>query len=161
MDNPIHPFYYLSDYRVVICTRCRYACLSSEVDAHLRRLEHANIIRARRIEIVRAVQAIPEIRRTQDDLLDFPYPPPTSPAIPQLPPPANDGLGCQECSYVVRANSMMRAHYRKQHDWVNNRKSGRLRKGIAAPPRPWRTGVRCQRLFTHRRASQWFEVERD
>ncbi|OTB19505.1 hypothetical protein K445DRAFT_8538 [Daldinia sp. EC12] len=161
MDFSILPFYYFPSCRVVICTRCQYACLSSEVDAHLRRPEHANIIRARRIEIVRAVQAIPEIRRTQDDLLHFPYPPPTSPAIRQLPPPANDGLGCQKCSYVVRANSMIRAHYRKQHGWVNDRKSGRLRKGIAAPPRPWRTGVRCQRLFTHRRASQWFEVERD
>ncbi|KAH7113582.1 hypothetical protein EDB81DRAFT_862505 [Dactylonectria macrodidyma] len=89
-------------------------------------------------------------------------PPPTTAPIPFIPPPKNDGLGCDQRPYVVRQFQRIRQHYEVEHRWVNPRKRGRVTKVSAAaiPPVPWRTGVQCQRFFRNRVVSSWFEVGR-
>jgi hypothetical protein len=34
-SNPVYPFMLLSQYRIVVCQICQYACLASEVTARL------------------------------------------------------------------------------------------------------------------------------
>ncbi|KAK4120443.1 hypothetical protein N657DRAFT_648938 [Parathielavia appendiculata] len=106
----MEPFVHLPQHRVVICKRCRFACVANEVPAHLR-TRHADVPVAERHAIARAVQQLPDIIRTQEDLAGFEFPPPTSEAIPFLGPSRPDGLKCR--------------HARKVHGWHNPLRSGR------------------------------------
>ena len=105
--------------------------------------------------------------QTQTQLQSFSFPDPTSAAIPWIQEPKSDGLSCLECSYIARQNRKIQEHCRIQHRWINP--IGRF--GISVDidvdtatnrvNRPWRINVRCQQLFRNRRASGWFEVERN
>ncbi len=72
-------------------------------------------------------------------------------------------MGCLLCPYIARQKQWIQHHCRTQHNWINP--TGRF--GIPVdmatnqPNQPWRTDIRCQRLFQSRRASGWFEVERN
>lgn len=80
------PFVYLPVYRLVVCQRCGFACVADETITHLQ-TRHPEIPSVERKRIVGIVQRINKIIRSQRDLKDFQYPPPTTEPIPFLEPP--------------------------------------------------------------------------
>lgn len=128
---------------------------------HLRK-HHTTIPSDRRKTITKAIQDIPGIVANQAGLVGFQYPPPTVDPIPFIGQPQTDGLRCNECGFIVRTPQGIQRHCRKQHGWENDwRKGGNMAKRAREEREvPWTTGVRCQRFFRSRAASQWFEVGR-
>ncbi|KAL6411744.1 hypothetical protein AUP68_04118 [Ilyonectria robusta] len=157
----MEPFVYLERYRVVICKKCGFACVSNEVPTHLR-IRHRYMTTTNRNKAAKDIQSIPGIIKSQSELADFQFPPPTANPIPFLSPPQLDGLNCRKCPYIARQVQKIQAHCRDCQDWHNTQGRGRPKtRGIESPPDlPWREGVLCQRFFPSRAASRWFEVGR-
>lgn len=158
----IEPFHWLPAYKVIICKKCRFACVANEVETHLSSRNHG-IVATERRAIAASVQALPDIHRTQQDLDQFRYPDAACAENPLLQPAENDGLACNECPYVCRRVRWIQEHCRTTHGWANPRSRGRVRASdeTKIPSVPWRAGVRCQRFFRTRVASGWFEIERE
>lgn len=158
----MHPLVYLPQFRLIICSSCGFACISDEVETHLR-TRHRSIKTKERESILRQVQNIPEVIRKRSELEFFQFPPATTAAIPYLEPPLTDGMKCLLCPYIARQIQKIQAHCRHAHGWKNPRKRGRQvasQSSSITTSSPWRTGVSCQRFFKSREASGWFEVER-
>ncbi|KAL7940006.1 hypothetical protein V8C42DRAFT_357967 [Trichoderma barbatum] len=155
------PFVYLPVYRLVVCQRCRFACVADEIITHLQ-TRHPEIPSVERKRIVGTVQRINKIIHNQRELENFQYPPPTTEPIPFIEPPRDDGLGCVSCPYIACQLQKIQAHCRKEHNWTNPRKRGRLSalQLLDQTQLPWRKNVQCQRFFRSRGASSWFEVGR-
>jgi hypothetical protein len=64
------PFVYLPAYQLVICQRCRFACVADETATHLQK-RHSEIPPVERRKIVIKVQNINKIIRRQADLKIF------------------------------------------------------------------------------------------
>ncbi|KAJ0131844.1 Cutinase transcription factor 1 beta [Fusarium oxysporum f. sp. albedinis] len=77
--------------------------------------------------------------------------------------PKYGGLRCNDCGYVTRQTGNMQKHCRQKHGWQNDWTKGRNFRRNAVVPRdlPRTSGVTCQRLLDHGRASSWFEVGRE
>ncbi|EWY79398.1 hypothetical protein FOYG_17443 [Fusarium oxysporum NRRL 32931] len=167
MDRPIltaGPFIYLEQLRLVVCNVCRYAVLADGIRNHLLHRRHQySLSAAEKKEIICTVSSIPGILKQQDDLLNFPFPPPETKPLPFIEAPKHDGLRCNECGYVTRQTGNMQKHCRKKHGWQNDWTKGGNVKQKSELPRdlPWTSGVSCQRLFNHGRASNWFEVGKE
>lgn len=155
------PFVHLPEYRLVVCTTCQFACVAGEVTTHLR-TRHVTISPARRRQIAEAVSQLGHIIRSQAQLGEVRFPPPSTEPIPCLGPPRTDGLRCRACAYIVCDPRTIKAHCRSTHGWKNPRTKGRPPAGQAEgePCWPWTEGVQCQRFFHSRGASRWFEVGR-
>jgi hypothetical protein len=120
MDQFIH----LPEFRVIICRKCQYAVLPSEIDSHFtKRLAHGLSKDSRRY-IIRQVANISGLIQNQDELQrdGFIFPPLGSPAIPELQKPRIDRLGCpfitgdgKQCAFVVGHNQQIREYYRNVH----------------------------------------------
>ncbi|KAG8670796.1 hypothetical protein FPOAC1_004030 [Fusarium poae] len=155
------PFIKLTEYPFVICTVCRYAYVTKEVESHLKK-HHKSIKAAVRREITQQVRDLPGMIDDRRGLLTWPTPPPTTDPIPYIHPPVPDNLGCGEegCWTVVGTPRGMQEHYRKEHGWSNPRGRGgsQQTRRIQAQLVPWRTGVQSQRFFSNGPASSWFEV---
>ncbi|KAK0701093.1 hypothetical protein B0T26DRAFT_652963 [Lasiosphaeria miniovina] len=147
----------LQPHGVLICKSCRYACLIQEVTNHLR-TKHRHLSAQQRATIQKAVGRLPSLFHNQDSLNFFTLPACPVPAILDLAGPHFDGLKCDRCQYIARQDRLTQEHCRIAHDWVNPRKPGRTTREIPAFSNPWRSGVPCQRFFSSRRASGWFEV---
>ncbi|KAM5527108.1 hypothetical protein FOXYSP1_20377 [Fusarium oxysporum f. sp. phaseoli] len=166
-DRPIltaGPFIYLEQLRLVVCNVCRYAVLADGIRNHLLHRRHQYSLSAgEKKEIICTVSSIPGILKHQDDLLNFPFPPPETKPLPFIEAPKHDGLRCNDCGYVTRQTGNMQKHCRREHGWQNDWTKGGNVKQKSELPRdlPWTSGVSCQRLFTHGRASSWFEVGRE
>ena len=158
MASSIYPFVHLPDFRIVICSQCRYACVGNEIERHLSKDQHKSVPTSRRGPIGDAVRALHGIIHTQSQLDDFAFPEPTRGPILDLGPPYTDGMACDNCTYVVRCVKRMQKHYRQEHGWVNSRRQGGQRKYAEVAAVPWREGVQCQRFFPGRKASRYFEV---
>ncbi|KFY61245.1 hypothetical protein V496_05109, partial [Pseudogymnoascus sp. VKM F-4515 (FW-2607)] len=147
MDQFIH----LPEFRVIICKKCQFAVLPSEIDAHFTR------------EPVHGLGK--ESRRFIVNQVGFQYPPPDRIAIPGLAKPRTDGLGCpfekndERCRFVHPQEQRMREHCRDAHQWKNPQKRGRPCKDCPKEDVPWRRGVSCQRFFSQGLYSSYFEVE--
>ena len=157
----MEPFIYLEQYLLVICTECIFACLGDKIPTHLH-TRHRDIGRERRQEIIEAVRQIPRLLRRQADLANLQVPDPEGPAIAQLAAPRTDGLGREQCPYVIRQVRKMQDHCHTEHSWQTDWvKGGHIkRKAQAKRVFPWREGVRCQQWFPSRAGRRWFEVER-
>lgn len=153
----IKPFVYLSEYRVVVCTECKYGLSAGGVRVHLAG-QHAGILDKERGSIVEKISRIPDIIQNEQELESFQFPNPATKAIPELAAPKTDGLGCKACWYVSRQQQKIQKHCQTEHNWRNKRKRGR-QGGVQADDLPWVSGVRCQRFFQTRVNSRWFEVE--
>lgn len=155
------PFVYLPAFRLIVCQRCGFACVTDETATHLQ-TRHPEIPPVERYRIVSVVQRINKTIRNQRELENFQYPPPTTEPIQFIEPPRDDGLGCLSCPYIACQIQKIQAHCRKKHNWINPRKRGRLSalQLLDQTQLPWRKGVHCQRFFRSRGASSWFEVGR-
>lgn len=162
LQGPIYPFIPLSSYRILVCQVCGFASVADEAKSHLL-ARHRDLTSEHRQAVSERIQKIPNILRKQSDLKELQYPHPTSDPIPHLVPPQLDGLRCRTCSRVYRHVQQMQAHCSEEHQWVNPRGKGRPNTSCAAPPDelPWIKGIPCQRFFSSRGGSRWFEVGRN
>ena len=154
------PFVYLPNYRVVVCSDplCRYAVLPTYTHSHLRDRHQVSV--GKRRDIVNQIMAIPDIIVNKEHLESiFRVPQPDEPPVPHL-PVYLDGLGCPfpACQYVCRSKRGIEEHCSIRHNWVNPNKRGGSLRQRRAHIYPWRTGVHCQRFFTHGKRQEYFEV---
>lgn len=156
------PFDYLERYRVVVCKKCKFACVANEVTTHLR-TRHKDITPTERSRISADILQIPHILRVQAELAHFQFPLPVTNPLPFLQTPRTDGLMCRRCPYIACQLQKIQAHCREKHQWRNTVCRGRLKSNDRKHPiseLPWRENVLCQRFFPSRAASGWFEVGR-
>ncbi|KAL7940369.1 hypothetical protein V8C42DRAFT_362775 [Trichoderma barbatum] len=154
------PFTHLPVFQLVVCKECKYACLSQQVPTHLRTMDQ-KLTHQRRQEIAALVRQIPDILVTAADLDRLCRPTEAIPAIPSLEKPCSIGLVCREdgCVFVRTHRATIFRHYRTNHSWKNPWvKGGDIRHQAQSHSQPWRTNVRCQRLFKGGSGSFWFEV---
>ncbi|KAH7188007.1 hypothetical protein DER44DRAFT_853026, partial [Fusarium oxysporum] len=156
----MEPFVHLPEYPFAICQKCKVGFITSEVANHLKR-KHGNISQKERQRIKQAVATCEGVAKDQAELQGWILPPPTISPNPYIKPPQEDGLGCDDCPYVVRDIQQMQKHHREQHGWVNHQKrGGRHRAQQEQPPVPWRRGVCCQQICHWGHGKRWFEVGR-
>lgn len=144
----MEPFIHLPEYPFIICRKCRIGLVASEVIGHAKR--HAEISRQQAQLIRDTVKAIPGVAKDQAGLQHWPLPNPNHEPIPYIEPPAQGMLGCNTCPYVVREVRRMQEHCRTQHGWINDWKKGgnvAYRARQVRSPVPWRSNVRCQRIY--------------
>src|SRR6185437_14289570 len=145
----MEPFIYLPEFRLVVCRKCKYACLSHQVPAHLRTM-HRQLSPQRRREITAIVQQTPNVLATAADLDRLYRPTEAIPAIPSLEEPCVTGLACHAdgCAFVCTHRATILKHYRTRHSWESPWvKGGDVCRQAQSHRPPWRTNVRCQRLF--------------
>jgi hypothetical protein len=159
----------LPEFRVIICHKCQYAVLPSEIDSHFTKTPVHSLSKPSRQYIIQKVAKIGGLIQNQQELQrdGFIFPSPGSTAIPELGEPKTDGLGCtfmtrdgKQCPIVYGQEQQIREHCRDAHGWVNPQKRGRPSKQNQPGGRPWREGVHCQRFFDHGFCSGFFEVRR-
>jgi len=154
----MEPFKVLQPYGVLVCELCQHACLVREASTHLR-AKHRHFSAPQRAAIQKAVGRLPGLFETQKALEFFSLPTDPVPAVPELAGPHHDGLRYTQCPYIARRTRTIQEHCRTTHGWENSRgRGGNVKKKTAISGMPWRSGVPCQRFFTSRRASSWFEV---
>ena len=161
-------FVYLPDFQVIICKKCQYAVLPSEIDSHFIGQKHQFPKKARD-RIMQEVAKVRGLIQDEEELAkcEFPFPPPTSKPIAALGPPETDGLRCtkdvggQQCPYVCRTERGIRKHSWEEHQWKSEDRGGQPRKGYPKPVKdvPWQAGIHCQRFFKKRTKSRYFEVQ--
>ncbi|KJZ71002.1 hypothetical protein HIM_09613 [Hirsutella minnesotensis 3608] len=160
----ISPFVYSSQLNLVVCIDCKVAIVAMEAKGHLNHLRHRRIFApSQRNDILDRILSIPDIIKDQAELQQRVPPLPSTNPIPYIKPPMHDGLGCNQCPYVVRDIRRMQEHCRTEHSWVNDWKKGgdvARRAREQRESRPWRTGVSCQRLCNWGYGNRWFEVSR-
>ena len=157
----------MPEFRVLICSKCQYAVLPSEIDTHFQKKPTHGLNKTSRQRIVQAVGRIPRLIQDQKELKEFGFvfPPPTAPAIPELGEPRKDGLKCpfdkpngKPCTFIVRYSQRIREHCREVHQQGQPKQNGPPRKEHRSPKVPWEEKVHCQRFFDHGLYSGFFEV---
>ncbi|KAG6195332.1 hypothetical protein E4U50_000308, partial [Claviceps purpurea] len=157
--DPLHPFVKLPEYPFLICKICQYACVSKEVETHLRRHHHDMEKKARK-QLIDLTATTPDIIRTLDQLRSFQLPEFLEQPVPFLARPMTDGLRCNACAFIARQPQSIRKHCQTVHGWVNDRKRiDNFKKGPREDwPVPWTNNIHCQRFFPTRVACGWVEV---
>lgn len=163
MDQFIH----LPEWRIMICKKCQYAVLPSEINTHFQKTPVHSLDHPSRMRISQAVALVQGLiqNETQLEHEGFQFPSPESPAISELAEPKRDGLRCtysndegKRCEYVVRYPQKMRKHYRDVHQWGWASKKGKPRRENRVRIVPWEENIHCQRFFDHRLYSGYFAV---
>jgi superfamily II DNA helicase RecQ len=163
MDQFVH----LPEHRVIICKKCMYAVLPTEIDTHFQKTPVHSLDHASRRRIIQAVALVHGLIQDERQLEQegFQFPPSESPAIPELAKPKRDGLRCtyddddgKQCRYVVRYPQKMREHCREKHQWEYTSKKGKPRRENKVKVVPWVKNVHCQRFFDHSLYSGYFAV---
>jgi hypothetical protein len=150
-------FVHLTEFNILVCSTCQYAVFADQVASHLLHKRHIrNFTPRERKDLVSIIDEIPGLFRSQDCLLNFKWPRSDSQPIPFIKPPKHDSLGCHICAYIANTERGMIEHYRKTHQWVNNRKRGGYQDKLLE--RPWRKHVSCQYFFHNSKGFRWFEV---
>jgi hypothetical protein len=91
MDQFVH----LPEFRVMICKKCHYAVLPSEINSHFTKTPEHDLSKPSRRQIQERVAKVDGLIRTREMLREgFVYPPPTAAAISALGLPETDGLRC-------------------------------------------------------------------
>jgi hypothetical protein len=164
MDQFIH----LPEFRVIICKKCQYAVLPSEINNHFTNTPNHGLSKESRRLISKQVGRVEGLIQNKQTLnqVQFKYPPPNTTPIPGLEKPKTDGLGCtfmkegKKCPFVSRFEQPIREHCRDVHQWKNPRKRGGQAKDSCTEEVPWEEGIHCQRFFGYGLYSGYFEVER-
>jgi Orsellinic acid/F9775 biosynthesis cluster protein D len=167
MEHIIH----LPEYHVVVCKKCKYAILPTEISSHFTPTRPHGFPKEARQEIINRVAQIPGLIKDEEELEHrrFPFPIDTSKPVVGLDAPKIDGFRCTIrtaegiCPYVGKDVRRIQEHCHKRHDWINPKKAGRPRKSdvIQEEDMPWRSGVKYQRFFKQGAKSGYFEVGRD
>ena len=165
MDQFIH----LPEFRVIICRKCKYAVLPTQIDAHFTAQRPHGFKKQERERIIRKVAEIDGLILHEEALkqCEFPFTVDTSEPIPALGVPKTNGKRCtygvergEVCPYVCSSRQQIQEHNREQHGWKSTNKGGQPKKGTpkTIPQVPWRSGVSYQRFFVQGPKSGFFEV---
>ena len=147
VEGPLSPFVHDPAYPFLFCTLCKHAVLVPSTSDHLKDL-HKDVVPISQRKVVReAACRLHGMYERKEDMTKYSFPNPGDKPIAYLHKPVNDGLRCNECGWITRSVTRMRAHCCKAHG-----SSSSLR---------WRTNVSCQQLFAKGPHSGWFEVERE
>jgi hypothetical protein len=169
---------HLPDFHVVVCKKCQYAVLPSQIESHFipkkptgskkpaKKAHGFSKVTCERIkqDIAKIDGLIPNPEALKQ--CEFPFPPATARPIPELGPPQTNGMRCTftvgggECRYICCSLQQMQEHCGIVHQWKNKESRGRPKKDrIGQLSVPWQTGIHCQRFFKQGHKSQYFEVE--
>jgi Orsellinic acid/F9775 biosynthesis cluster protein D len=156
----MNPFVHLPQYSVIVCRKCKYTVLPSQIDAHLSSKKKHGYSKEERQAIIQDIAKLSGLIQSEAQLEAFQFPPSTAKAIPQLKAAKTNGLKCQACKYVVCHRQLIQEHCRTVHGWENERKKGRpsYRRRQVEPEWPWISGVHCQQFFKQGPKSGFFEV---
>ena len=167
MDQFIH----LSEFRVVICKKCQYAVLPSQIDSHFTPQRPHGLMKEDRQRIISRISEIDDLIKDEEALKhgDFTFPRDTAEPIIALKTPEINGFRCTFevsdeviCPYVCNSMRQIQKHSWEMHRWKSTDKGGRPKKNAvkAVYKVPWRSGVLCQRFFVQGPKSGYFEVGR-
>src|SRR5438045_1721107 len=114
----------LTEYKIIVCKKCRQGVLPNHVDSHLGGLQH-RLPLTRRRQIQEEISTWSNLFQTEADL--------TRLKIPVHPLPRrceeldwyDDGRRCHLCRHIVRTDERIKKHYRTEHGWENEWKRGR------------------------------------
>ena len=155
----MNPFIHLPQYSVIVCRKCKYAILPSQINTHLSNKKHG-YSKEERQAIIQEVAKLPGLIQSEAQLEAFQFPPSIAKAIPELKAAKPNGLKCQSCAYVVCHRQLIQEHCRTVHRWENERKKGRpsYKRRQVEPEWPWISRVHCQQFFKQGPKSGFFEV---
>jgi hypothetical protein len=154
-------FNHLPEFQVAVCKECRYAVWPDQIEGHLQ-AQH-KVKRKEASEVGSEVRSWPGVTQYPGE---FVAPSQIMAPHPQLPVYA-DGLLCQlepsQCQRVLRSIKSMKQHWYEDHEgWSVGKKRGRpsqiKEKQLQARIEQGYTRVHCQRLFSSRHSSQYFQV---
>jgi Orsellinic acid/F9775 biosynthesis cluster protein D len=156
----MNPSIHLPQYSVIVCKKCKYAVLPSQIDAHLSNRAKHGYDKEQRQTVIQEVAKIPGLIQSEVQLEAFQFPPKTAIGIPELKAPKPNGLKCRSCEYVICHQQLIQEHCRTVHGWENERKKGRplYNEQQVEPELPWIPGVHCQQFFKQGPKSGFFEV---
>jgi hypothetical protein len=120
----MNPFIHLPRYLVIVCNKCKYAVLPSQIDTHLKNKKKYRYSKEERQIIIQEVVKIPGLIQGDVLLEAFQFPPKTAVGIPKLKAPRRNGLKCRSCEYVICHPRSIQEHCRAVHGWENERKTG-------------------------------------
>ncbi|CAE7222418.1 DUF3505 domain containing protein [Pyrenophora teres f. teres] len=155
-------FEHVPEHSVAACRECRYAVWPDQIEGHLQKQHKVSYKEA---------EAVGQQVRSWAGLVQYP----SELEVPTgAPKPVRqlrvytDGMLCQFnsscCYYVARSKEAIRKHWRKDHQgWSAGKKRGRpsrtRQKSVQAHMDKGYRLVHCQRLFSSRHGSQYFEVQ--
>ncbi|KAG9381479.1 DUF3505 multi-domain protein [Pyrenophora tritici-repentis] len=155
-------FEHVPEHSVAACRECRYAVWPDQIEGHLQKQHKVSYKEA---------EAVGQQVRSWAGLVQYPseleVPTGAPKPVRQL-PVYTDGMLCQFdsscCYYVARSKEAIRKHWRKDHQgWSAGKKRGRpsrtRQKSVQAHMDKGYRLVHCQRLFSSRHGSQYFEVQ--
>jgi hypothetical protein len=170
---------HLPDFHVIVCKKCQYAVLPSQIDAHFmpkkptrskkpvkKRHGIGKALCERIKKNVAQINGLipnPEVLKQ----CEFPFPPSTATPISALGQPEPNGMRCAaqvgggECGYICCSLQQIQEHSWAEHQWKSEDKGGRPGKQNPGSAKrvPWQTGIHCQRFFKQGYKSQYFEVQ--
>lgn len=152
-------FFFLSEYRLLICKSCKHAVCLSQIRTHLRGKHHE-------LGPKETAAALADIQQKWVDLINNAYelvvPTCVDRPITQL-PLYKDGLLCtlepKQCYYICRNPGALKKHWREVHRWSLSTSGGsgkQKEERVQARLQIGRKEVYCQRFFTHNHGSQFF-----
>ena len=139
---------YLAEPGALICSQCQYAVIPGQLKSHLA-AHHQVLPTSQRRLILSKLEELPGLAWQPHDVQ---YPPPTAPAIPELPVYQN-GLRCTAthqtdssmCQYVCCTLHGMQQHCKQVHGWRNQQKRGGDSRGKQrhTANKMWQEGQSC------------------
>jgi Orsellinic acid/F9775 biosynthesis cluster protein D len=120
MDHFIH----LPEFRVIVCKKCQYAVLPSQIESHFTPERPHGFTKEERVKITREVAKVDGLIWDTDALKghQFPFPADTAEPIMALQAPKTNGLRCsfevdkgESCPYVCRLRQQMQDHVWQEH----------------------------------------------
>ncbi|KAH7231090.1 hypothetical protein BKA59DRAFT_409299 [Fusarium tricinctum] len=97
----MEPFIYFETYRVLVCKKCKFACVANKVPTHLQ-TRHREIPSAERRKVAEFILNISGVIKDQLGLEEFRFPPLTISSVTFLTPPKLDRLKCRKYPYIIK-----------------------------------------------------------
>ncbi len=146
----------LGDTGLLACLRCKFSVLPSSIEFHFSSSPHRLSTDERR-RITSEIKKYPELIQNASGLEEVDFPTSFPYFFPDL-SLYSDGFQCQDCFYLARERKTIIKHYREEHGWENPRSRGERIDENEEKDVPWKSNVSCQRFFTRRAKSSYFQV---
>jgi len=155
-------FVHCPEYKVIICRRCKFAIIPTQVEGHIKAKHGATINRSQARAIADTVSHMLDVAWTPEEVL---YPDPGVRPIEWIPVTEN-GRRCiakregKACNYVCCHRTGIQQHCEKEHGWKNPRKPGRRSKkpAVEETGQLWKDNQPCQIFFKTGKWQRYFAV---
>lgn len=162
MDQFNKLFVHCPEYRVIICKRCRFAIIPTQIEGHIKAKHSVTVNRLQARAIANTVGQMLDIVWRPEEVL---YPDPGSQLVEWLPVTEN-GRRCIAiregiaCNYICCYRTGIQQHCEKEHGWRNPRKQGRRPKSLTAEQAAqlWKDDQPCQIFFKTGKWQRYFAV---